>query len=267
MEERLWSKMQKYTFVFTLSFWQALKNTKALLGLSIFLIACLVIFAHIWKIIAAKNGISFFSGSQLLWYIAFNEWLLVSLPDIHEEMGQDLKTGKLAYLLPRPISYLGFTFAGALGTLFANLFVLGLVTFTFTWIQTGALPFSPLCLLTAILLGACAGALAIILQMIIGLSSFWMGEADPLYWIYEKLLFLFGGLILPLAAYPSWLQKIANFTPFPAILGERSALALSFSSFHLISLLLSFVGWAAIGTGVLIFLYRKGLRTLNIEGG
>lgn len=259
--------MQKYTFVFSLSFWQALKNTKALLGLSIFLIACIVIFSHIWKIIAAANEVSFLSGSQLLWYIAFNEWVLVSLPDIHEEMGLDLKTGKLAYLLPRPISYLGSTFAGALGTLFANLFVLGLVTFTFTWSLTGTLPFSPFCLLITILLGAGAGAIAILFQMIIGLSAFWMGEADPLYWIYEKLLFLFGGLLLPLAAYPGWLQKIANFTPFPAILGERSALALSFSSFHLFSLLLSFIGWAAIGCGVLIFLYRKGLRILNIEGG
>ena len=137
-------KMEKYLAIFKLSFLHALKNYKALIGLSIFLMTCLVIFAHLWKIAAAKTGVVYLNPDQLLWYIAFNEWVIVSIPDIQDDMEQDLRSGRLAYLLPRPISYLGATFAEAAGTLSVNLLVLGLVTFLFTWWQVGGLPFHPM---------------------------------------------------------------------------------------------------------------------------
>ena len=95
-----------------------------MIGLSIFLMTCLVIFAHLWKMAAAKTGIVPFTPRELLWYIAFNEWVLVSIPDTQEDMEEDLRTGRLAYLLPRPISYLGAIFAEAIGTLTVNLFFL-----------------------------------------------------------------------------------------------------------------------------------------------
>jgi ABC-2 type transport system permease protein len=259
--------MQKYRMIFNLSFIHALKNYKALVGLSIFLITCLVIFAHLWKIVAAKTGTVAFNPGQLLWYIAFNEWVLVSIPDTQEDMEQDLRTGRLAYLLPRPISYLGATFAEAAGKLTANLLVLGLVTFLFTWIQVGALPFHPIGLFLTLIFGFIAGLMSIIFQMLIGLSAFWLHDVSPFYWIWEKLLFMFGGLMLPLAVYPQWMQTLANFTPFPAILGQRSALALDFDAYHIFTLTFSLIGWGAFGLVCLFFVYRRGLRILNVEGG
>ena len=260
-------KMQKYRAIFHLSFVHTLKNYKALIGLSIFLITCLVIFAHLWKIAAAKKGIVTFTPEQLLWYIAFNEWVLVSIPDTQEDMEQDLRSGRLAYLLPRPISYLGGIFAEAAGTLTVNLLILGLVTFLFTWLQVGALPFHPIGLLVTVIFGFAAGVIGIIFRMLIGLSAFWLHEADPFFWIWEKLLFMLGGLMLPLTVYPQWLQTIAHFTPFPAILGERSALALDFNLHQISTLACSLIGWGAFGFICLLLLYRKGLRILNIEGG
>ncbi len=259
--------MYKYGFIFSLSFLHTIKNTKALISLSIFFIACLVIFAHIWKALSMGSSINMLSSSQLLWYIAFNEWVIVSLPEVQEEMHKDLKSGHLAYLLPRPISYLGATFAKAFGALLANLTALGIIGFTFTLFAAGSLPFSLGNLLLAALFGAFAGIIAILFQMIIGLSSFWIEEVDPLYWIWQKFLFMLGGLMLPLASYPTWMQKIAHLTPFPTILGERSALALGISSMHVLSLLLSYIGWGALSLGLVLFVYKKGLRTLTIHGG
>jgi ABC-2 type transport system permease protein len=259
--------VDKYLAIFNLSFTHALKNYKALIGLSIFLMTCLIIFAHLWKIAAAKTGITSFNPQQLLWYIAFNEWVLVSIPDTQEEMEQDLRSGRLAYLLPRPVSYLGATFAEAAGTLSVNLLVLGLVTFSFTWLQAGALPFGPSGLLVTAVFGLMAGLIGIIFQMVIGLSAFWLTEVGPFYWIWEKLLFMLGGLMLPLTVYPQWMQTIAHFTPFPAILGERSALALDFNLHHILTLTCSLLGWGVFGSITLFILYRKGLRILNMGGG
>ncbi len=260
-------KVQKYIAVFKLSFLHALKNYKALIGLSIFLITCLIIFAHLWKIAAAKTGAVNFKPEQLLWYIALNEWVLIAIPDIQEDMEHDLTSGRLAYLLPRPISYLGATFAEACGTLSVNLLVLGCVTFLFTWWQTGALPFQPVALLVTIMVGFASGVIAVMFRMLIGLSAFWLREVSPAFWIWEKLLFMLGGLMLPLTVYPQWIQTLAHFTPFPSILGQRSALVLDFSLNTSMTLIALLMGWGIFGLTCLLLVYRKGLRILNIEGG
>lgn len=260
-------KMRKYWAIFQLSFIHALRNYKALIGLSIFLITCLTIFAHLWKIAAARKGVISFTPEQLLWYIAFNEWVLISIPDTQDDMEQDLRSGRLAYLLPRPISYLGSIFAEAAGTLTVNLIVLGFVTFLFTWFQVDALPFHPASLPIIILFGFAAGAIGILFRMLIGLSTFWLHEADPLLWIWEKMLFMLGGLMLPLTVYPQWLQSIAYLTPFPSILGERSSLAFHFDLHHILTLAGCLISWGGIGFICLLLVYRKGLRILNIEGG
>lgn len=260
-------KAKKYIAVFNLSFIHTLKNYKALIGLSIFLITCLIIFAHLWKIAAAKTGAVSLNAEQLLWYIAFNEWVLVSIPQTHEMMEEDLRSGRLAYQLPRPISYLGATFSEAIGALTVNLLILGAVTFSFTWWQVGALPFQPIGLLVALLFGFAAGGVAVIFQMLIGLSAFWLEEVSPFFWIWEKLLFMLGGLMLPLAVYPPWLQTLAQFTPFPAILGQRSALAIEFSFHNILALTASLTVWSLLAFAALMLTYRRGLRILNVEGG
>lgn len=262
-------KIKKYIAVFNLSFFHTLKNYKALMGLSIFLITCLIIFAHLWKIAAAKTGAGAvsLSAEQLLWYIAFNEWVLVSLPETHERIEEDLRSGRLAYQLPRPISYLGATFSEAMGVLTVNLFILGVVTFLFTWWQVGKLPFHSVGLLVAFFFGFFAGLLAVIFQMLIGLSAFWLEEVSPFFWIWEKLLFMLGGLMLPLTVYPMWLQTLAQFTPFPAILGQRSALAIDFNWHNILDLIASLTAWGLLALTALLFIYRKSLRILNVEGG
>lgn len=259
--------MDKYFAVFTLSCKHALTNYKALIGLSIFLITCLIIFAHLWKMAAAKTGAVHFQPDQLLWYIALNEWVLLALPGIQDTMEDDLRTGKLAYLLPRPISYLGTTFCEAMGALCINLVVLGIVAFVFTWLNTGTLPFPFYGIALTSLFALLAGCTGVIFQMLVGLSAFWLSEVDPFYWLWEKLLFIFGGLILPLTLYPQWMQILAQFTPFPAILGERSSLALNFSIENILWISASLIGWSVLGLLCLVFLYRRGLRILNVEGG
>jgi ABC-2 type transport system permease protein len=259
--------MEKYFAIFTLSFKRSLKNYKALIGLSIFLMTCLLIFANLWKIVAAKTGMVVLNPDQLLWYIAFNEWVLISIPDVQDDIEQDFRSGRLAYQLPRPVSYLGSIFAESFGVLTVNLMVLGGVTFMFSWLQVGTLPFHPIGLAVSIIFGFMSGILGIIFLMLIGLSSFWLHDVAPFYWIWEKLLFMFGGLILPLVVYPQWMQIFAKFTPFPSILGARSALALDFDIAHIIILATSIISWSVLGLFCLILFYRKSLLVLNIEGG
>lgn len=259
--------VEKYSAIFRLAVIHSFKNYKNLIGLGLFLVTCLLIFAHLWKLTATQTVIIHLPPDQLLWYIALNEWVLIAIPEIQQEMELDLRSGRLAYLLPRPLSYLGAIFFEGLGILYVNLFVLGLVAFLFTWVVVGIFPFDVLSFGTILVLGVLAGMVGIIFKMIVGISAFWLQEVTPFDWIWEKLLFALGGLILPLAAYPLWIQKIAYCTPFPGILGQRSALAIDFNFHSAFQVAESLLFWGFISLSCLIFFYRKGLRILEIEGG
>lgn len=260
-------RLAKYYALFRVSFFHTLRNTQALIGLALFLITCLVIFANLWEYVSENSGMPIYDRQHLLWYIGLNEWILVSIPYIEEEIAYDLHSGRLAYLLPRPISYLGSSFAEALGAFASHLLPLGVVTFAFTWWQAGMIPFDPLSFLMIVLLTIAAGIVAILFRMMIGFSAFWIHEVTPLYWLWEKLLFMFGGLMLPLASYPMWIQTVARFTPFPFILGDKSALAIHFSMSQAVTIGIILVFWMAFSAVILRILYRKGLRIVNIEGG
>ncbi len=259
--------MQKYVKSFSLSALHTFQNKKALVGLSIFLVICLLIFSNLWKIIAARTGALHLDSTELLWYIALNEWVLIAIPRPEREIQSDLRSGKLACLLPKPIHYLGSVFSESLGAYSVNLLGLGLVAFSFTWIQVGPPPV-PLWVLPILLLtGFMGGILGILFQMLIGVGAFWIHEVESFTWIWEKLLFALGGLILPLSVYPSIWQTISKYTPFPYILGGRSSQVMDYSIAHIGSILAFSLIWIFIGLVFLTLLFRKGLKILNMEGG
>lgn len=244
---------------------QTIKNYPALLGLSIFLLICLTIFAHLWKVAPSKaEGLD---PKILLWFIALNEWVLIAIPNLHLQIEQDVRKGHLANLLLRPVSYLGTKFAEAAGIFLIQFLVLGLVSFGFSAFMSGVIPFGLEELGVFFFLGLLAGLLGIAFLMVIGVASFWILGIEPMYWIWEKFLFILGGLFLPPVFFPHWLQKIARCTPFPLILGARSALVFGFERSEVIWMLSSFLLWGLIIYFLLQLLYRKGLQILNIEGG
>ena len=261
------TSVKKYLDIFILAISHQLKNYKSMIGMNLLLITCLIVFSHIWKNSVTKIGVIHFDPGLLLWYIAFNEWVLLSIPNVEAIMEQDLLSGRLVCLLTRPISYLGATFFDGLGILFVNLIILGIFAFFFTWWKAGGTSLNAENFIIVLLLGVLAGCVALVFQMLIGISSFWLDEVGPLNWIWGKLLFSFGGLILPLEVYPLWLQKIAYCTPFPAILGQRSALAIDFSTVQVFQVISSLLLWGTCGLGFLSFFYRRGLRILNVGGG
>lgn len=257
----------KYRAFFIIGAAERANNYKLLLGLSFFMLACLWVFAFLWDATSSRTGTPIFTPAQLLWYLALNEWLIISVPELEIDVEQDLRSGRLAYQLTRPVSYLGSKIAGGLGALLVQLFVLGIVAFTFCWLWTGGCPCSPTVFILSIILGVGAGILALIIQTTIGLSAFWFQEVGPIHWIVQKLLFVFGGLFLPLAAYPLWLQNIAIWTPFSALLGGRSAVLVNPEIQSILFIVASISAWLLLCTLFMKFLYKKGLKIITIEGG
>jgi len=259
--------MGKYWKVFALSCHHTWKNKKALLGLTFLLLVCILIFANLWEIIARRGNLTSMSAKELLWYMALNQWVLFAIPRSEQIVERDFRSGKLAYLIPRPISYLGYVFAEGCGEALVNLCVLGIFTFLFTWGLIGTVTLSGWNIFLSITCALLAVILGTLFKIIIGLLAFWMHDVDPIAWIWEKLLFTLGGLLLPLGAYPPVWNIVAKFTPFYYILGGRSALTLDTSPLFTLTIFSGLFAWIVLGVFIAIAMYRRGLKIIAIGGG
>ena len=191
----------------------------------------------------------------------------MAIPRPERVIESDFRSGKLAYLIPRPMSYLGYIFAEGCGQGFIYMTVLGVISYIFTWGFVGSITISRWGFVVVVASGLLALILGIIFKMIIGLLAFWMHDVDPVAWIWEKSLFALGGLLLPLSAYPSGWQVVAKYTPFSVILGGRSALALHYNAGIAFELLAKLLLWIIVGGIMAGLLYRRGLKIISIGGG
>ncbi|MBN1919805.1 MAG: ABC-2 family transporter protein, partial [Anaerolineae bacterium] len=166
------------------------------------------IFMALWSTVYAVSGNTTESGYTLrdiVWYLVMTETVMMSSSRIFVDMGEAVRSGAVATTLARPVSFPLSQMATSLGTSaprFAlNLAAGMLVVSLGVGFGAGSLPG----LAAFLLLAALALLLDALIVVLIGLLAFWMEETQPVFWIYQKLLFTVGGLFLPLEFFPDWL--------------------------------------------------------------
>jgi ABC-2 type transport system permease protein len=115
-------------------------------------------------------------------------------------------------------------------------------------------------------LGTIACAILAELYVALGLVSFWLRDATPLYWVASKLLFILGGLMLPLELYPRCLQLVAACTPFPVLLAGPAGFLLHPGEAAW-SLALRLLFWGGFLFGLVELVFWRATRTLQLNGG
>jgi ABC-2 type transport system permease protein len=235
-------------------------------GRGIFFVIVLGVFTSLWNAVREAGMPIAAEPASLVWYLAITEWILLSMPMMHMEIQESIRRGDIVCQIGRPVSYVGAVVAEGIGALLVRaplLFVIACVTAS---ILTGHVP--PVrVLLTIVPIGLVATALLTAIYVGLGLAAFWLGDASPLWWVSQKLLFVLGGLMMPLSLYPDAIQRAAAFTPFPAILAGPATLALHESVEGLGALMLSLAGWLVVTMVTLQLLFRRATRTLTMNGG
>lgn len=246
---------------------EALANSAAVVGRSIFLALILLIFSRVWAAAFSTPGAAKGNPADMIWYLFVTEWIILSIPYVQIEIEDDVKTGNLAYHLPRPISYAWMKVAEGFGDVLVRLLILGIAGFFFALVFSGSLPAHPFAFLYVIPLVLLAATVGLIFQVCIGISAFWLQDSTPLFWVWQKLSFILGGLIVPLSLYPVWLKSIALATPFAALLygpgetllsGSLGVAALSFAAL---------LFWLLVAVEALNFLFSRGRHALEVNGG
>lgn len=183
------------------------------------------IFSCLWAAIGGEGGL-LLEKETILWYLIITEGILLALPQIHVSFEEDYRYGDVHTHMLRPISYLGMRVSYFIGILLFRLLTNAVAGGVLGFLFAGYPHHGIEALFGAVLMGVSAGVLLLLFQAIVGLSAFWLHDATPLYWVWQKGNFVLGGLMVPLVLYPEWLQWIAFGTPFYATLYNSGRLAL-----------------------------------------
>jgi len=256
----------KYAAFFRIAKRQARHIRGELYGRVVFFAVILGVFSSLWRA-AADAGMPLAADPRaLVWYVAATEWILLSAPPLHIDVQDAVRRGDVAYHLGRPISYVAAVFAEGLGLLASRAPLLGVTAMACAFAFTGFTP--PLSSVARVVpFGLAAAALITMMSLTIGLLAFWFDEITPLFWLWQKLLFVLGGLMLPIQLYPQVIQRAAAFTPFPTVLGDPASFLLGGGSVTAVDLAWRLALWAMVIATVAWSVFRRATAAITFNGG
>jgi ABC-2 type transport system permease protein len=232
----------------------------------LFYVVILVVFAALWSaaVAAAGGQVAGYSAAGLLWYVTVAEGAVIATkPRLIEDIGVDIGTGAVATEMLRPVSVLGLRLASELGEAAVRLAMALAIGTAFTWTISGAPPAgaSALLVLPSAALAVAANVAA---QHAFAGAAFWLSDAKATWFLYQKLVFLLGGMLLPLQLFPAWLERVAWVLPFWTMAYAPARLAAGPPQPWLLA---AQSAWLVVLAGTAAVVFHAGERRLEVAGG
>lgn len=226
-----------------------------------------LVFVAVWA--ATPLGLADLPGhdaASIAWYVMVTEWVVFIGGHAFREVEDEIRSGAVEAALTRPLPYALAVLAEWLGGGAYRLLTLGAVGAIVTALATGTVPFT-LATIPVLLLTVATGAvLMLLLQLGTGLLTAWLSTPAPFFWVWQKLAFIFGGLLIPLTLYPPSIRAVGEVTPFAAIMFHPASLIFD-SSAHAIARVLAWqVFWLVIVAVVVTLLAAAATRRFVRDG-
>ena len=239
--------------------WRQAASTRATtLGRIALLVLILLIFWAMWSATPlGELGAGGPTVAEVLWYLAATETVAMSVGYPYRLVENEIHSGEITAHFLRPLHYVTATFVTWLGETTHRFLAIAAAAALTGIVVTHTVPFG-LAIGVAILVGLwIACAMMLLSQLCVGLVATWMSSAAPAFWVWQKLLFVLGGLMIPLTMYPGWLESIAFATPFPAMMFLPASLVFDGSATRVTTLFASQAFWVALLAVAAAALYRR----------
>jgi ABC-2 type transport system permease protein len=235
-----------------------------------FLVIVMFVFVQLWKVTYAATGSGTLAGlslPEMVWYLVFTEAIVMSLPRLSSAIDQEVKDGDLAIRLNKPYSYLLFHLSGFLGEALLRLSTLLIVGGLTAYLLVGGFAFRwegvPLLFFVYLI----TAALHFCYIASIGLLAFWLEDTTGLYFVFDRIKWLLGGMMLPVELFPGAIRKVAEALPFQYMIAGPARLFVQFSWADAGRLLQSQALWLVIFGAICAGIYRLGVRKVDVNGG
>jgi ABC-2 type transport system permease protein len=224
------------------------------------------ILASLWRSAAHANGgfVAGYSAAALTWYMAMSEAVTISMNSrLLADVGADITSGAVSIELLRPKSVVLQRVLIETGRVVVPLAVCTLTGFLVCWFVVGLPPSGAgfaLALPSLVLAVMCN----IVAHHAFAAVAFWLRETGATWFLYQKLVFMTGGMLLPLEVLPHWLHRAALFTPFPSMAYAPARLGSGHAEPGLLAVQ---VGWLIALSLLAKIAFALGERRLEVVGG
>ena len=204
---------------------------------------------------------------MMLWYLVMTDSIVTSQSRILEEIGDEVMNGNIANYLNKPYSYVLYKYSQSLGRAVVKFtvtfFIGGLIVCAFIGPIKINLFIIPLILLIVFL----AITLNFLIMASLGVLAFWMEDARSIDFIYSKIIFTLGGMLVPLEIFPVWLYNISIYLPFSYVAYYPAKLFVAFNYDLFIHVLLIELAWIAVFAVITAMVYKMCVKRISINGG
>lgn len=263
-------KVRKYFYIAKTSLTDGLVYIMDVFGRTFFFAFIISVYLLLWKKIYGNEDalLDGFNLQKMIWYLIITEIITLSGTRIYQEVSADVKSGNIAYLLNKPYNYVAYTFFNSIGKIFLAMMINTTVGLIIGCISVGRIPtfklytvpFIAICILLGL-------ALDFFINFALALTAFWVEENTPFRWIYQKLVFTLGGMLLPLDLFPDALEFIAKRLPFASVTYGPGKVGVDFSFGLFGEIIIVQIGYLILTILCCVFIYKRGVRVLNVNGG
>ncbi len=260
--------MRKYAAIAGISIKNALVYRANITGRIIFYFVFIFVFFSLWSMIYSGNEIEGYNLTQMIWYVCMTELVVFcSGAGIFGRMNHEIKSGSVAYQLLRPWNYVFRQFADMLGNISFSASIFTFMAIILGMVFVGPIKnFNPAAIPFIIVSFMLSITMNFFIYMSLGLLAFYFEESSPFYFIYQKLLFVFG-MLLPIEFLPVWAQEILIYLPFSLITWAPAKMVVNFSYGHALKVIPLQAIWCAAAIMLSLFVFSRGVRKINVHGG
>jgi ABC-2 type transport system permease protein len=236
-----------------------------LMGLGFYVIVFVTV-SSLWRSAtdAAGGSVAGYDARALVWYIAVTEALTVGLGvRLIEEIADDIAGGEIAAEMLRPASVVAVRLAAQVGRCLPRVAVFAVTGGAIATVLVGPPPAPGALVLVvpALVLAVVANLAA---QHAVAAIAFWLRDVRSTWFLYQKLYFILGGMLLPIEVLPPGLASVARALPFAAMAYVPGRL----SAGHVEpGLLVLQAGWVVVLAVAAGSAFRAGERRLQAVGG
>lgn len=231
-----------------------------------FYVIVIGVLGSLWRTAAAANGgaIAGYTAVALTWYVATSEAATVSLnARLIEDIGNDISNGAVTVELLRPVSLLAVRVLTELGRSLPRLAACMAGGVLVASVSGGAPPSWPALALAVPSLVLAMACNLVAMHAFAG-AGFWLRDTRSAWFLYQKFVFLLGGMLIPLEVLPATLETVSRALPFMAMAYAPAR----FASGHVEpGLLLVQIGWLLALSLLAARVFTAGERRLVAVGG
>lgn len=214
-----------------------------------------------WAAIGASGGtIHGYSYERIYWYIAGTEAAVVCVSSRRiEAIGDDIAAGMIEVEMLRPASVVTIRIARQTGESFACLTFVAIAALVMGVLYTHEVP-DPVTVafaIPALMLAVACNAIAL---YVFASLAFWIRDARAAWFLFQKCIFLPGGMLLPVQLMPHALRSVVWFLPFWTMAYAPGRLV---AGFHEPILLVGQCVWLVVLFGLARMVFAFGERRVQ----